>query len=86
MPAEPSSSKLCARVKVEVYKEMLTHSAYRSAARVKRYKEAGGGYKGKKPTEDEGLRWWLREDWRSQRGEVGYHKKGRRLQTHAEGQ
>ena len=76
MPAMPANPQLYARIRVEVYKEMPTHSAYRSATLVRRYKDSGGMYKGKKPTEGEGLRRWLKEDWRNQRGGVGYQKKG----------
>ena len=76
MPAMPANPQLYARIRAEVYKEMPTHSAYRSATLVRRYKESGGMYQGKKPTEGEGLRRWLKEDWRNQRGGVGYQKKG----------
>ena len=82
MPAMPANPQLYARIRAEVYKEMPTHSAYRSATLVRRYKESGGMYQGKKPTEGEGLRRWLKEDWRNQRGGVGYQKKRRRLQAY----
>ena len=76
MPAEPTNPQLYTRIRAVVYKEMPMHSAYRSATLVKRYKEAGGTYVGRKPSEGEGLRRWLKEDWRNQRGEIGYQKKG----------
>ena len=41
---------------------------------VKEYKERGGTYSGDK--EEGKLRRWFKEDWRNQRGEVGYKNKG----------
>ena len=49
-----------------------SNTAYRSGMLVREYKRRGGGtYKGS-PTKHEGLNLWFAEDWRSQRGEVGY--------------
>lgn len=50
------------------------HSAYKSAYIVKRYKELGGRLRGRKNVKT-GLARWLAEDWRNQRGEIGYQNK-----------
>lgn len=50
------------KVKKEVYKQYPKHSAYRSGQLVKRYKEMGGTYSGKKPKG--GLTSWFKEDWK----------------------
>lgn len=79
----PSSRTLYERVKAEVYREIPRHSAYRSGTVVKRYKRAFAEkygskrppYKGDKPTR-RGLTRWFAEDWRNQRGEYGYKRKG----------
>ena len=44
----PANKELYERIKKEVYEEMPKHSAYRSSILVKRYKDAGGKYLGKK--------------------------------------
>ena len=70
----PANKELYERIKKEVYEEMPKHSAYRSSILVKRYKEAGGKYLGKKT--NSGLVRWHTESWKNQRGEEGYKKKG----------
>ena len=82
MPPDPSDKALYASVKARVIKSNPTHSAYRSATIVKQYKASylrkhGKGkqpYKGEKG--DTGLTRWFKEDWRNQRGGVGYSKPG----------
>lgn len=46
----------------EITKKYGTTSAYRSMAIVKRYKEMGGKYRGKKK-QSEGTTRWLKENW-----------------------
>ena len=70
----PANKELYERIKKEVYEEMPKHSAYRSSILVKRYKEAGGKYLGKKT--NSGLVRWHKESWKNQRGEEGYGAKG----------
>ena len=71
---KPADSKLYEKVKAKIYKQIPTHSAYRSGLIVQEYKRRGGKYEGPKPKA--GLTRWFKEDWRNQRGEVGYKKKG----------
>ena len=71
---KPADSKLYEEVKAKIYKQIPTHSAYRSGLIVQEYKRRGGKYEGPKPKA--GLTRWFKEDWRNQRGEVGYKKKG----------
>lgn len=79
----PSDPKLYESVKKQIYKKYPTHSAYRSGMLVKEYKRrfaekypAGEApYLGKKNT-SQGLTRWFREEWRNQRGEVGYKSPG----------
>ena len=66
-----------------MYREQPQHSAYRSAQLVKRYKAAFTQLYGsdEKPyvgrrKKDEGLSRWFAEEWRNQRGNVGYEKEG----------
>jgi hypothetical protein len=82
MSNSPSDNKLYEKIKKDVYKDIPKHSAYRSGIVVKRYKkmftEKYG--KNKKPysgrkTKKRGLKRWFAEDWRNQRGEVGYKYK-----------
>ena len=68
---EPLDKELYEKIKKEVWSEYKVPSAYRSAQLVKRYKEAGGTYSGKK-NKDEGLPLWFASKWKNQRGEVGY--------------
>jgi len=46
---EPTNKRLYNRIKNQVVKEYPKNSAYRSGIKEKKYKAAGGGYKGKKP-------------------------------------
>lgn len=80
--AIPTDTNLYERIRRKVYKRMPIHSAYRSAILVKEYKAAylskhnsNDAYVGKKPTKQSGLKRWLAEEWRNQRGEVGYKYK-----------
>jgi hypothetical protein len=79
--SKPKDQQLYDRIKKKIYNEISNHSAYRSGHLVKEYKKAykkkynsDDAYKGKK--NKEGLERWFKEDWRNQRGEVGYKKKG----------
>lgn len=57
----PNDKALWEKVKAEVFKQYKTNSAYRSGAVVKRYKELGGTFQGKK--KNEGLTRWFKEEW-----------------------
>ena len=72
---KPANPKLYQTVKDEIYKQIPTHSAYRSGLLVQEYKRRGGKYIGRRP-KTEGLVRWFMEDWRNQRGGVGYKKPG----------
>lgn len=78
----PADPRLYARVKAKVVREIPTHSAYRSGLIVKAYKEAFAKRHGRlapylgKRSASKGLTRWFREEWRNQRGQVGYAKKG----------
>jgi len=82
MPATPADPALYARVKRAVHKQYPKPSAYRSGILVQRYKKAFArehpgrkkAYRGKYAPK-KGLARWFREDWRNQRGEVGYRGK-----------
>jgi len=50
------------KAKEIVYKQYPKHSAYRSGQLVKKYKEMGGTYSGKKPKS--GLTRWFKEEWK----------------------
>jgi hypothetical protein len=65
------------QAKKEVYKEYPKHSAYRSGQLVKRYKELGGSYSGKKPKD--GLTRWFKEDWKSIGGEYPTYRPTKRV-------
>jgi hypothetical protein len=54
--------ELYEKAKRIVYQEYPKHSAYRSGQLVKRYKEMGGTYSGKK--ENTGLTNWFKENWK----------------------
>lgn len=78
---KPIDMKLYEQVKTDLYKKMPKHSAYRSGILVQNYKEAyfnkykkNNAYLGKK-TKKRGLKRWFLEDWRNQRGEIGYKHK-----------
>jgi len=82
MAPEPVDKALYASVKARVVKANPTHSAYRSGTIVKQYKAAylrkyGANrqpYTGAQGAG--GLTRWFKEDWRNQRGGVGYKKPG----------
>ena len=74
----PKDTKLYESVKNKIYKQIIKHSAYRSGILVKEYKKAylkkyksNKAYYGKK-TNKQGLARWFKEEWKNQRGEVGY--------------
>jgi len=76
----PKDTKLYESIKNKVYKLITKHSAYRSGILVKEYKKAylkkyksNEAYYGKK-TNKQGLARWFKEEWKNQRGEVGYKK------------
>ena len=70
----PTNTKLYEEVKKEIYAKYPKHSAYRSGLLVQEYKKRGGGYSGDKSKGSLGR--WFKEDWKNQRGETGYKKKG----------
>jgi len=57
-----SNPDLYEKAKKIVYKQYPKHSAYRSGQLVKKYKELGGTYSGKKPTKT-GIARWFKEEW-----------------------
>jgi hypothetical protein len=74
---EPKDLILYNKVKKEI-SEKYKHSAYRSGLIVKKYKEEylkkykkDDAYIGEKPKLSNLQRWFL-EEWRNQRGEIGY--------------
>ena len=78
----PADKELYNKIKASVYKKIKTHSAYRSGLVVKMYKDA---FKKKYPKREpylgrkdakKGLGRWFKEEWKNQRGGVGYKKKG----------
>ena len=78
---EPSDIKLYNKTKKNIYKKIPKHSAYRSGILVKTYKKDfynkygnNKSYIGKKNL-NKGLGRWFKEDWRNQRGEIGYKYK-----------
>lgn len=78
----PKDQKMYNRIKAKVYRDNPVHSAYRSATVVKQYKASFSRKYGKsvKPYKNRknaktGLTRWLNEEWRNQRGEVGYRFK-----------
>ena len=77
---KPVDMKLYNTVKAKVYKKIPTHSAYRSGIVVKKYKASfAKKYGSKSPytgknSKNEGLGRWFAEDWRNQRGGIGYEK------------
>ena len=80
--SKPTDINLYNQIKEKVFKEIPKHSAYRSGILVRRYKEAffkkhgnNNSYRGNKK-ENEGLSRWFKEDWKNQRGQSGYQKKG----------
>ena len=67
--------KLWAKVKQIADTVYDKPSAYKSGYMVKLYKRLGGEYSGDKPKK-EGLTRWFLEDWKNQKGLVGYQKPG----------
>jgi hypothetical protein len=77
----PSDCKLYNKIKNQVKKDIPKHSAYRSGIIVKKYKSTfskkyprRSPYKGKH-TQKKGLSRWFKEEWKNQRGDVGYKYK-----------
>jgi hypothetical protein len=70
--ALPKNTKLYEKVKKFIYKKYPLHSAYRSGLLVKKYKELGGTYIGKRKGP---LARWFKEDWKSDTGHYGYTSK-----------
>lgn len=64
IPLDPA---LYEEAKEIVYKQYPKHSAYRSGMLVKKYKEMGGTYSGKKTKK--GLTVWFKENWKDVGGE-----------------
>ena len=62
------------KLKKDIYAKYPKHSAYRSGLLVKEYKDRGGAYSGDKSEGSLGR--WFKEEWKNQRGETGYKKKG----------
>jgi hypothetical protein len=62
MPSIIDNPELYEKAKRIVYQEYPKHSAYRSGQLVKRYKEMGGTYSGKK--DNSGLTSWFKENWK----------------------
>jgi hypothetical protein len=79
---EITDEKLYEKIKKDLYEKMPKHSAYRSGILVKKYKEAfykkhgnkKTPYKGNK-TVKKGLSRWFAEEWKNQRGNIGYKYK-----------
>lgn len=78
---EPIDKKLYNNIKKKVYKKYPKHSAYRSGFLVQEYKKKFAQKYGNKNsysgmrTKKKGLSRWFLEDWKNQRGEVGYKYK-----------
>lgn len=75
---EPADKDLYEKVKKFIYMKYPIHSAYRSGLLVKEYKKQflnrypeRSPYLGKKSS-NSGLPRWFAEEWRNQRGEIGY--------------
>lgn len=77
---QPRDKALYERVKQNIYKKHPKHSAYRSGLLVQAYKKEytktrkGSPYTGQK-NKTSGLGRWYAEEWRNQRGGVGYQYK-----------
>jgi len=75
----PTDQKLYNSIKEHIYAKIPQHSAYRSGLVVKKYKtefakkypSSYSPYQGKE-NYSKGLHRWFAEEWRNQRGEVGY--------------
>ena len=68
----PKNTRLYEKVKKFIYNKYPIHSAYRSGMLVKKYKELGGTYIGKRKGS---LARWFKEDWKSNTGHYGYTSK-----------
>ena len=83
MTDKPKPNNIVLYEKIEKEKsEKYKHSAYRSGLIVKKYKseymkkyKSEDAYVGDKPKMSNLQRWFL-EDWKNQRGDTGYQKKG----------
>ncbi len=83
--AIPTDQSLYERVKKEVYTKIPKHSAYRSGILVQTYKRRFAAKYGssrspylgkKKDAKTAKLSRWFLEEWKNQRGGVGYQFKG----------
>jgi hypothetical protein len=79
---KPSDQKLYNKTKKRLYKKIPKHSAYRSGLLVKKYKKNFTKKYGKtkqpyigKKNKKTGLSRWFNEEWKNQRGEIGYKYK-----------
>ena len=80
--SKPKDIELYNIIKNKIYHKIPKHSAYRSGILVKKYKQEftnkygknKNPYFGKKSVKI-GLNRWFKEDWRNQRGEIGYRYK-----------
>lgn len=79
---KPSDQKLYNKTKKKLYKKIPKHSAYRSGLLVKKYKKNFTKKYGKtkqpyigKKNKKTGLSRWFNEEWKNQRGEIGYKYK-----------
>jgi hypothetical protein len=77
----PKDEKLYDKIKLQIYNKIPKHSAYRSGIVVKEYKKAylkkyksNDAYHGQKKVK-KGLSRWFKEEWKNQRGEIGYKNK-----------
>lgn len=61
----PKNIELYNKIKDEVYKQYPTHSLYRSALIVKRYKNEGGEYETTNEPQNTGINKWFKENWLS---------------------
>jgi hypothetical protein len=77
----PRNMELYNKIKQKVINDMPRHSAYRSGIIVKKYKDSfKEKYPNKQPyigkkTQKVGLSRWFKEEWKNQRGSVGYKYK-----------
>lgn len=78
----PRDKDLYEKIKKDIILKYPNNSAYRSGLIVKKYKEEyakkhknKNAYIGIKDG-SKGLLRWMKEEWKNQRGEIGYKKKG----------